>query len=106
MLMAAQLHASAAGALHLLGGYEDGRRARIPYMAAHHHHATHSARAPPRRLRLWDVRSPRAPLLAQQLHSEPLMALALDARGVRGASGAADAQARMQHACTAACGGD
>jgi hypothetical protein len=45
-------------------------------------------------VRLWDVRAPRAPLLRLSLHKEPVMALALDARGRRGASGAADAQAR------------
>ena len=57
--------------------------------------ATALMRHPARRsIRLWDVRAPRAPLLTQQLHSEPVMALALDARGRRGASGAADAQVR------------
>jgi len=55
--------------------------------------AAHDASAP-RSVRLWDVRAPRAPLLRLALHKEPVMALALDSRGRRGASGAADAQAR------------
>jgi WD40 repeat protein len=43
-------------------------------------------------VRLWDVRAPGAALLELSLHSEPVMALALDGRARRGASGAADAQ--------------
>ena len=45
-------------------------------------------------VRLWDVRAPAAPLLRLSLHKEPVMALAVDSRGRRGASGAADAQVR------------
>jgi len=45
-------------------------------------------------LRVWDPRAPAAPLLTQALHAEPVMALALDGRARRGASGASDARVR------------
>lgn len=64
------MRAADAGVL-LVAGYEDGG------------------------LRAWDPRSPAAPLLSQPLHKEPLMALALDGKGRRGASGASDAKVQQ-----------
>jgi hypothetical protein len=102
MLMAVHMHEDAAtGALYALGGYEDGWcvvaiRCASLLTSARRIAGGLTTGAPRlhRSVRLWDMRAPRAPLLTQQLHREPVLALALDARGRQGASGAADAQAR------------
>ena len=94
MLMVLRLHAAPSGALYALGGYEDGWCACCATVAALLDPALKLAILRARSVRLWDVRAPAAPLLRLSLHKEPVMALALDSRGRRGASGAADAQAR------------
>jgi protein decreased size exclusion limit 1 len=43
-------------------------------------------------IRVWDSRSAAAPLLTEQMHEDPLLCLALEQRGRRGACGAASAR--------------